>query len=1133
MSRSNDPRTRRALGVAAALATLAAPAPALSAFGGSPGRIAFAADCAIHAVQPDGTSAQAITFPRPTQCDGFDSGPEISPDGFKAVFTRTDRAPNGEQSTELVIVDLANGALTFLTATAEIDEASPTWAPDGRTIAFVAGRRRSDGVLVGPIHALDTVTHARTALTTGEDATPDFSASNELAFVRVADGRRRLMVRSSAGVERDLGHEGALHPDFSPDGTRIAIADMRDASALATEGIRIVDVPTARSVGIVPGTHVTAKDVPWAPAFSPDGKRLAFVRGGGGAVGLAGTLHSIAVNGTDERTLTSAGGVLWMAQPDWQPVAPLLAGVVEQVCRAIPPSPGGGIVFQPPELPRLPVPIPQLGLGGSPCETLTAAGRVADQQIFTLPGGRAFHSFLRERDARRAADEAQREAAEWAGAIPFPSVVANQVVRYRIRMRVSGGRIAVHEQEGLVGRIVALDADRDGTSDAAAQLLPTVGQEGVRLCVMPGGGLLPDPSNGCTVPRTELGGVSGTPKPVAVEVFFDDRLDPRRGTATSRVAFGYDALDSVMPRLFDATLVKVAAKTYRVGVRNVAPGPALALIAELEGLEPGEEAWVKGRARFQPVPASLGVGLRAQQDLRVETLATDESIVTANVDVVQPNKPRRRIDARIERLPAGTRTQPDQILGALSSAITYTADEDRLLLESAARIRKADVTYTEHRASGPMAIHAVADDLPAIALLEIGSDAGAFTAHYQADGGLAQLALDIADPAGLAGRATELHAVAHGLPRRVDMRLGADSHEWITASGDKIALAEVLLIDSSSPEAPNRLPGRDNGVLLRDTDQTFALFARATDLRALSLTRSANDTGAACGAGFTLCATIDKDAESVLRIDLLRPRREDPGESEFVRSTLTRLLPGTTTLRFGSTTGFNGSADPAATKTLVEFAAPGDAPGSRLDLDTGVIWRHPWPAPSTHLDLSPVPARLDVCQSSQLVCGPRPDDLLGRWSRAFEGPVAALDMVAADAAGKPTEVVANLRDFEDDLNWVDVRGLRFSKLALQASTSVDRDTGCGGPPLYFYADTGDLRVSGSGDLVDRCGDKTSRARFVLPGVRASSRWFTTDRFTFLDDHGGSMHCPPGTVIKFLGAGLFADVDMDGQFCTSR
>jgi Tol biopolymer transport system component len=174
--------------------------------------------------------------------------------------------------------------VTRLTATTAIEE-SPAWSPDGQRLAYVAnanGRRQVfvRGVAGGEVR--------RVSRHPADEIQPTWSADGQhLAFVRARATDQRLEPSSIGGRARRAGDiwtldlatgeerkliENAFAPAYSPDGKRLAF----DASRGGLRRIWMADVNGDHAQ---PVTHAAGSDVIDAdPEWSPDGTKLVFRR---------------------------------------------------------------------------------------------------------------------------------------------------------------------------------------------------------------------------------------------------------------------------------------------------------------------------------------------------------------------------------------------------------------------------------------------------------------------------------------------------------------------------------------------------------------------------------------------------------------------------------------------------------------------------------------------------------------------------------------------------------------------------------------------------------------------------------------------------------------------------------------
>jgi Tol biopolymer transport system component len=207
-----------------------------------------------------GPPPQLVPF---TSYPGGKANPVFSPDGNELAF-----AWQGEDSKDLnvyhIYVQLVGAGTPLRLTNASVRDESPTWSPDGKFIAF----------------ARDT---------------------NPAGY---------YIVPALGGPERKLAD--ADIPDFSggglswsPDGRYLAVAD-RAPGAQAREAVTIsyISVESGerhKSNIELPGPFVQS------PAFSPDGKYLAFICGPGF---LSNDVYVVPVSGGQPRALTFVHGSL-------------------------------------------------------------------------------------------------------------------------------------------------------------------------------------------------------------------------------------------------------------------------------------------------------------------------------------------------------------------------------------------------------------------------------------------------------------------------------------------------------------------------------------------------------------------------------------------------------------------------------------------------------------------------------------------------------------------------------------------------------------------------------------------------------------------------------------------------------
>jgi WD40-like Beta Propeller Repeat len=302
-------RALLALAVAAA-ASAALSAPAMAAFPGLNGKIAFARDDQIVTKTP----GSVVSDPPLTSTGlghGNNSDPAWSPDGSRIAFS-SDRNGNGF---EIWTMNADGSGQTRVTFELE-DAGAPAWSPGGTGIAFHVGPDGAEDVVV--VNANGTG-RLLVAGGDGSQSLPVWSPDGS-RIVFQDDQVPGLGSVTASGTGRAPFVSDATQPDFSPDGTRLAVRRNLSVFILNADG--------TGGFQITPGPGVR-------PAWSPDGTRLVYNRF---VAGNSEDLFTIATSpGSPEAPETSTPAL--DVAPDWQPIPrPAAASPPAQPAPSAPPG---------------------------------------------------------------------------------------------------------------------------------------------------------------------------------------------------------------------------------------------------------------------------------------------------------------------------------------------------------------------------------------------------------------------------------------------------------------------------------------------------------------------------------------------------------------------------------------------------------------------------------------------------------------------------------------------------------------------------------------------------------------------------------------------------------------------------
>lgn len=302
--------------IAAALGALSliGAAPALAAYPGSNGKLAFTSPQdggGRHIFVTTGGGIKDLTG---VNSAAEETQPEFSPDGSKIVFTRFTSSLGNTQ----IFVMSANGtnrkALTH-TATGNSD---PTWSPDGKHIAFVSERAG----IPGEIYIMNSDGTQVRRLTHNSAAETDLVWSptgGRIAFVHEVKGggdRDIYSIKTDGTGLKNLTQDpnnDEIEPDYSPNGMKIVYnGDFHPTGSVGSD----LWVMYANGTNVHPLNHESNgySDGSY-PAWSPNGNMIAFSANNG--TGDPGVWKVPAVGGNNFEAVANDQAD-W--DIDWQPL---------------------------------------------------------------------------------------------------------------------------------------------------------------------------------------------------------------------------------------------------------------------------------------------------------------------------------------------------------------------------------------------------------------------------------------------------------------------------------------------------------------------------------------------------------------------------------------------------------------------------------------------------------------------------------------------------------------------------------------------------------------------------------------------------------------------------------------------
>ena len=220
-----------------------------------------------------------------------DITPAISPDGTRLAF-----ASNRDGPWDLYIMDLSSGKISRLTDTPGY-EASPSWSPDGRWLAYEAymdilslSKDGNDGGLdiyilsldgdQTPIRLTDDQSSSPTTISAADYAPAWSPQGRQVAFVSTRSGDPDIWLADLNQVTdrfRNISHNpyaAEAHPAWSPDGQQLAWATRSSDGVQSVCVWKVADTPTSQlSLSKLLGAPRCIGSGDW-PVWEPSGLAL-------------------------------------------------------------------------------------------------------------------------------------------------------------------------------------------------------------------------------------------------------------------------------------------------------------------------------------------------------------------------------------------------------------------------------------------------------------------------------------------------------------------------------------------------------------------------------------------------------------------------------------------------------------------------------------------------------------------------------------------------------------------------------------------------------------------------------------------------------------------------------------------